>query len=115
METSPATWQAECSRPPDRDLSQSLLPPGGSSEIAKQCFLSSSFGNLVKSLTPQSYYVTIYLIVNIMCDYDNSRKSFPPGQIQLDRFPEGNQAFDIFIEKILNNFVNCTLKTLFVI
>merc|ERR1712004_842785 len=28
METSPATWRAACSRPPDRDLSPSLFPPG---------------------------------------------------------------------------------------
>ena len=33
--------------------------------------------------------------MNVNVKSDNSRKSFPPGQIQLDRFPEGNQAFDI--------------------
>ena len=39
--------------------------------------------------------------MNVIVKSDNSRKSFPPGQIQLDRFPEGNQANDIFIEKII--------------
>merc|ERR1712180_319868 len=41
METSPATWQAECSRPPDRDLSPSLLPPGRASPLVRSSWTSS--------------------------------------------------------------------------
>merc|ERR1712147_331565 len=41
METSPATWQAECSRPPDRDLSQSQLPPGRASPLVRSSWTGS--------------------------------------------------------------------------
>merc|ERR1711973_1078607 len=40
-ETSPATWQAECSRPPDRDLSQSQLPPGRASPLVRSSWTGS--------------------------------------------------------------------------
>ena len=109
-------WFAEASsgwkprRPPGRPsvhdpqtgtYPRACCPQVGAQKLPSSVFCRVLFSNLVKSLTPQSYYVTIYLIVNIMCDNDNSRKSFPPGQIQLDRFPEGNQAIDILIEKII--------------
>merc|ERR1711973_532271 len=41
METSPATWRAECSRPPDRDLSPSLLPPGRASPLVRSSWTGS--------------------------------------------------------------------------
>merc|ERR1711962_1266612 len=41
METSPATWRAECSRPPDRDLSRSLLPPGRASLLVRSSWTGS--------------------------------------------------------------------------
>merc|ERR1711936_627568 len=41
METSPATWPAECSRPPDRDLSPSPLPPGRASPLVRSSWTGS--------------------------------------------------------------------------